>query len=93
MVAQVSLFTGVEGFEEAQEALEELNKGKRGFYNKVPKPKHTDNKWEQMRRLYAHLADFLDVPRFQLKEDGVFLFAGGKIKAWCYIYGNEGANE
>lgn len=89
MVGSVSLFDGIEGFEEAQKALEELNKSKRGPYNKVPKPKHTDNEWEQLRKLYSHLADFLDLPRFQVKEDGVFLFAGGKIRGWCSIYNQE----
>ena len=38
MVAEVvSLFTGVEGFEDYQRAYEDLNKRKRGHYNKVPK--------------------------------------------------------
>lgn len=90
MVAEIiSLFTGVKGFEEAQQALEELNKGKRGHYHKEPKPKHTENKWEYMRALYAHLADFFEVPRFQLREDEEILFAGGKIKAWCFVYKEE----
>ena len=91
MVAEIiSLFTGVKGFEEAQQALEELNKGKRGHYNKdYNKPKPTNNKWEYMRSLYAHLADFFEVPRFQLREDEEFLFAGGKIRAWCFVYKEE----
>lgn len=90
MVAQVSLFTGVdgEGFEEARQALEELNKGKRGFYNKVPKPKHTDNNWEYLRELQRQLANFLDVPYF-FDRDEVFLFSNNRIKAWVYVYSDE----
>lgn len=88
MVAEVvSLFTGVPGFEMAQQALEELNKGKRGHYNKVPKPKHTENNWEYMRGLYKQLANFLDVPYFFDRSE-VFLFSHNRIKAWC-LYDNE----
>lgn len=90
MVAQVSLFTGVEGegFAEARQALEELNKGKRGSYNKVPKPKHTDNNWEYLRELQKKLANFLDVPYF-FDRDEVFLFSNNRIKAWTYVYTEE----
>lgn len=93
MVAQVSLFTGVEGegFAEARQALEDLNKGKRGPYNKVPKPKHTDNNWEYLRKLQKQLANFLDVPYF-FDRDEVFLFSNNRIKAWTYIY-EEGPYE
>lgn len=90
MVAQVSLFTGVEGegFEEARQALEDLNKGKRGFYNKVPKPKHTANNWEYLRELQRQLANFLDVPYF-FDRDEVFYFSNNRIKAWTYVYDEE----
>jgi hypothetical protein len=90
MVAQVSLFTGVEGdsFNEARAALEELNKGKRGHYNKIPKPKHTDNNWEYLRCLHKQLSNFLDVPYF-FDRDEVFLFSKGRIKAWIYVYNDE----
>lgn len=89
MVAEViSLFTGVEGFEDYQKAVEDLNKGKRGHYNKVPKPKHTDNNWEYLRRLHKQLANFLDVPYF-FDRDEVFLFSKGRIKAWIYVYEEE----
>lgn len=91
MVAQVSLFTGVEGdsFKEARAALEELNKGKRGHYNKdYTKPKHTDNNWEYLRCLQKQLANFLDVPYF-FDRDEVFLFSKGRIKAWIYVYNDE----
>lgn len=88
MVAQVSLFTGVEGFEDAEKALEELNKNKRGHYNKVPKPEHTENNYEYLRRLQTQLANFLDVPYF-FNRDEVFLFADGRIKAECLVYTDE----
>lgn len=89
MVAQViSLFTGVEGFEVAQKAVEELNKGKRGPYNKVPKPKHTDNNYQYVKLLYKHLANFLDVPHFY-DRDAVYLFSNNRIKAWCFQYTEE----
>ena len=90
MVAQVSLFTGVEGegFAEARQALEDLNKGKRGPYNKVPKPKHTDNNWEYLRKLQKQLANFLDVPYF-FDRDEVFSFSKGRIKAWICVYEEE----
>ena len=92
MVAEVvSLFTGLPGFEIAQQALEELNKGKRGHYNKVPKPKRTENKWEYMRGLYKQLANFLDVPYF-FNEDKVFLFSYNRIKARC-LYDDGSAYE
>lgn len=88
--SQQTLFAGQEGFEEAQKAFEDLNKGKRGFYNKdYTKPKHTDNPWEEMRKIYAEIANFFDVPRFQLKDDEVLLFENGKIRAWCFHYDNE----
>ena len=90
MVAQVSLFEGIEGegFAEARQALEDLNKGKRGHYNKVPKPDHTDNNWEYLRRLQTQLANFLDVPYF-FDRDEVFLFSNNRIKAWIYVYDEE----
>ena len=91
MVAQVSLFTGIdgEGFEEARQALEELNKGKRGHYNKdYTKPKVTDNKWQNLRSLQMQLANFLEVPYF-FSEDEVFLFCNGRIKAWLSVYTEE----
>ena len=87
VLSQQTLFTGQEGFEKAQEAFEELNKGKRGFYHKdYTKPKHTDNPWEEIKQIYANIANYLDVPRFQLKEDEVLLFAEGRIRAWCFHY-------
>ena len=89
MVAEViSLFTGVKGFEDYQQAVEDLNKGKRGHYNKVPKPKHTENNWEYLKRLHKQLANFLDVPYF-FDRDEVFLFSKGRIKAWIYVYEEE----
>ena len=89
MVAQVSLFTGISGFEEAEKALEDLNKGKRGHYNKVYKPKHTENNWEYLKQLQRQLANFLDVPYF-FDRDEVFLFSHNRIKAWLSVYTDEG---
>lgn len=89
MVAQISLFTGAEGCEDARKALEELNKGKRGHYNKDhTKPKHTDNDWQYVKLLYKQLANFLDVPYFY-DRDAVFYFSHNRIKAWCYQYTEE----
>lgn len=89
MVAQVSLFTGVDGFEDAKKAFEELNKGKRGHYNKdYTKPKVTENNWEFLNRLHKQLANFLDVPYF-FNRDEVFLFSNGRIKASCLVYTEE----
>lgn len=88
MVAQVTLFTGVEGFEDYQKAVEDMNKGKRGHYNKIPKPKHTDNEWQNMKLLYKQLANFLDIPHFY-DRDAVYYFSDNRIKAWCFQYTEE----
>lgn len=92
MVAQISLFANAgDEFRDARQMVEDLNRGKRGHYNKVPKPKHTENKWEYMRTLYARLAAFFEtpIPNMELKEDTVLNFADGRIRVWCFVYGNE----
>ena len=86
---QQTLFAGQEGFEVAQKAFEELNKGKRGFYNKdYTKPKHTDNEYNRAKLLYKQLANFLDIPYFY-NSDAVYYFSQKRIKAWCYQYTEE----
>lgn len=79
-----NLFTNQEGFEEANELVQNLNARKRGPYKTKPKIKVTNyNPYTHIQQLYTQLGDLIGIRLFS-KDDAVFRYKG--IKIWSMVY-------
>lgn len=78
-----NLFTGVEGFEEFDQAIKDIESKKRGPYKTKQFKPIVLSVYQQMDALYSKLANYLPLPLFS-NEEAVFLFGG--IKAWYTVY-------
>lgn len=78
----LNLFSDLEGFEEANNLVQQLNARKRGSYNTKPKLIEY-NPYTHIKNLYSELANFLPRPLFT-NEEAVFEYEG--VKAWYMIY-------
>lgn len=81
----LNLFSDLDGFEEANNLVQQLNARKRGFYNTKPKSVNY-NPYTHIKNLYSELANFLPRPLF-MSEEAVFEYNG--IRAWYTVYASE----
>lgn len=78
----INLFSQAEGFEQADELVQQLNAKKRGCYN--TKPKIVDyNPYTHMQHLYGQLANLIGIRLFS-KDDAIFRYRG--LKIWTLVY-------